>query len=142
MAQQRGALWAFYYGRHSRDDQKKKEKKERVWQDGLCCSTNSRQEDKRLKSWRARERGRELQRGFTLHERKGLHTGFCSHMHRNTVNPPSSPSPHLPPLALINSHCLSLSLSLSPLCVSSNSTSVTQLLTLLSTVGLTHHRGA
>lgn len=28
VAQQRGALWAFYYGRHSRDDQQKKKKRE------------------------------------------------------------------------------------------------------------------
>lgn len=32
---------------------------------------------------------RELQRGFTLHGRKGLRSGFCSHMQRNTVNPPT-----------------------------------------------------
>lgn len=44
---------------------------------------------------------RELQRGFTLHGRKGLRSGFCSHMQRNTVNPPTHP------VALTN--CLYLS---------------------------------
>lgn len=79
----------------------RREKKRR--KDRPCCRANSGEEDKQLKWYPASQR--ELQRGFTLDGRKGLRTGFCSHMQRDTVNPP----PYLPPTALTNSHCLYLS---------------------------------
>lgn len=107
VAQQRGAIRAFHYGRHSRDQKEWGGKK--GWKDRLCCRANSVEEDKQLKSHPASESFKEDSR-FTGERdcvRASAHT--CRGTQSTPPAPSSYPPPHPPPSALTNSHCLYLS---------------------------------